>query len=52
MGIGRVLTLRFPPEKLSEVNVAIERNAWGAFRTEFRLTYDFMEVVEARRGAH
>ncbi len=49
MGIGQVVTLRFPPEKLREVNLAIERGAWGAYRTEFYPTYDFRAVWEAER---
>ncbi len=38
MGLGQVVTLRVPPAKLREVNLAIERGAWGAFRTEFYAT--------------
>jgi hypothetical protein len=44
MGIGQVVTLRVPQEKLRAVNLAIERNAWGAFRTEFYPTYDFRPI--------
>lgn len=47
MGIGQVVTLRVPPARLREVNVAIEKMAWGAFRTEFYPTYDFREVYSA-----
>ena len=47
MGVGQVVTLRFPPEKLREVNLAIERGAWGAYRTEFYPTYDYKPVWEA-----
>jgi hypothetical protein len=47
MGIGQVVTLRVPPDKLREVNLAIEKKAWGAFRTEFYATYDFKPVWEA-----
>ena len=47
MGIGQVVTLRVPPEKLRPVNLAIEQNAWGAFKTEFYATYDFKPVWEA-----
>lgn len=47
MGIGQVVTLRVPPEKLRDVNLAIEKKAWGAFRTEFYATYDFKPVWEA-----
>ena len=47
MGIGQVVTLRVPPDKLRAVNLAIEKNAWGAFRTEFYPTYDFRPVWES-----
>ena len=48
MGIGQVVTLRFPAERLREVNVALEKTAWGAFRTEFYPTYDYKPVWEKR----
>jgi hypothetical protein len=44
MGIGHLITLRLPPEKLREVNVAFEKGAWGAFRTEFYPTYDYLQI--------
>jgi hypothetical protein len=40
MGIGMVIVLRFPPDHLRRVNLAIENAAWGAFQTEFYVTYD------------
>jgi uncharacterized protein with GYD domain len=46
MGIGQVVTLRVPPDRLREVNLAVERTAWGAFRTEFYPTYDFRPIHE------
>lgn len=49
MGIGQVVTLQLPPEKIRQVNLAIERSAWGAFRTEFYVTYDFLPVLEKKR---
>lgn len=52
MGIGQVVTLRVPPERLREVNRTIEDRAWGAFRTEFYATYDFKPVwddLQAKR---
>jgi len=49
MGIGQVVTLRFPAEKLREVNLAIEQSAWGAYRTEFYPTYDYRALAEAQR---
>ncbi len=47
MGIGQVVTLRVPPDKLRAVNLVIEQNAWGAYRTEFYATYDFKPVWES-----
>ena len=44
MGIGQVVTLEVPADKVRAVNVAIEKSAWGAFKTEFYLTYDFLPV--------
>jgi hypothetical protein len=51
MGIGQVVTLRVPPDKLREVNLAIENGAWGAYRTDFYPTYDYRPVWEERRRA-
>src|ERR1700745_756864 len=44
MGIGHIITLRLPPDKLREVNLAFEHGAWGAFRTEFYPTYTYLKV--------
>ncbi|WP_068252169.1 hypothetical protein [Janibacter corallicola] len=46
MGIGQIVTLRFPADRLAAVNVELERRAWGVFRTEFYPTYDFLPVRE------
>lgn len=51
MGIGHVITLRLPPSKLREVNLALEKTAWGAFRTEFYPTYDYKAIREETRQA-
>lgn len=51
MGIGQVITLRVPPSKLREVNVALERMAWGSFRTEFYPTYDFVPIYRTLRDS-
>lgn len=50
MGIGQVVTLRVPAERLREVNRAIEMTAWGGYRTEFYPTYDYKKVAEDLRG--
>jgi hypothetical protein len=50
MGIGQVITLRVPAERLREVNVAIEKTAWGAYRTEFYPTYDYKAIAEEERA--
>jgi hypothetical protein len=49
MGIGQVVTLRFPAERLRDVNLALEQSAWGAFRTDFYPTYDYKPIAEAER---
>ena len=49
MGIGQVVTLKVPASRLREVNIAIERNAWGAFSTEFYVTYDFKDIWKSFR---
>lgn len=52
MGIGQVVTLEVPAHRLRDVNLAIEKRAWGAFRTEFYPTYDFRELwkLNARKA--
>jgi len=49
MGIGQVVTVQIPAHKLQELNLAIEKGAWGAFNTEFYATYDYMPVYEDGR---
>jgi len=49
MGIGQVMTLRVPPDKLRAVNLAFEKGAWGAFRTEFYATYDFLPIFREQK---
>lgn len=46
MGVGQIVTLRLPADKLNEVNVELERRAWGVFSTDFYPTYDFLPVRE------
>jgi hypothetical protein len=46
MGFGQIVTLRLPPSKLAEVNLELERSAWGVFRTECLPSYDFLPVRE------
>ena len=49
MGIGQVVTLRVPTERLREVNRVLEDTAWGAYTTEFYASYDFKAVAEQMR---
>jgi hypothetical protein len=46
MGIGQVVTLRVPADKVREVNRTIENTAWGGYRTEFYPTYDYRPMAE------
>jgi hypothetical protein len=50
MGIGQVITLRVPAERLRDVNLAIEKTAWGGYRTEFYPTYDYKAIGEAEHA--
>jgi hypothetical protein len=50
MGIGQVITLRVPADRLREVNVAIEKTAWGGYRTEFYPTYDYKPIGQAEHA--
>lgn len=50
MGIGQVVTLRLPGHRLRDVDLAIERCAWGAFSTEFHPSYDLPPVWEKIKG--
>lgn len=49
MGIGQVVTVRFPASRLAEVNLALENTAWGSYSTEFYPTYDFKPIALAEQ---
>ena len=49
MGFGQIVTLELPPHLLPQVNVELERSAWGVFKTECYPTYDFVPVRERIR---
>jgi len=50
MGIGQVVTLRVPADRLRDVNRAIETTAWGGYRTEFYPTYDYKAIADEARA--
>jgi hypothetical protein len=50
MGIGQVVTLRVPANRLREVNRVVEETAWGGYRTEFYPTYDYKAAAEEARA--
>lgn len=47
MGLGQVITLKIHPKDLRRLNLAVEKSAWGAFKTEFYPTYEFKEIAKA-----
>ena len=49
MGFGQIVTLRVLPDRLADVNLELERSAWGVFRTECFPAYDFLPVRERIR---
>jgi hypothetical protein len=50
MGIGQVVTLRFPAEKLRDINQLIEQEAWGGYRTDFYPTYDYRALYQLEQS--
>ncbi|KJC40852.1 hypothetical protein UP09_22460 [Bradyrhizobium sp. LTSP885] len=44
MGVGQIVILRFPANRIREVNRVLEDTAWGPYRTEFYPTYDYKSV--------
>lgn len=46
MGIGQVVTLEVPADKLRAVNLAVENTAWKAFTVEFYATYNLYPVFK------
>ena len=46
MGIGQIVILEVPASKLRDVNLALEKTAWKAFRTEFYPTYDLYPFIK------
>lgn len=44
MGIGQIITLRLPASRIREVNRVLEDTAWGPYRTEFFVSYDYKAV--------
>ena len=49
MGLGQVVTIRVPVERLREVNRVIAETAWGSYHVEFYPTYDYKPIAEERR---
>ena len=49
MGIGQIVVLKFPPEKLREINVVLENTIWGPYRTDFYPTYDYKQLAEQQK---
>jgi hypothetical protein len=50
MGVGQVVAPRVPPERLRDVNRAIDASAWDGFRTEFYPSYDFKAIAAQQRN--
>jgi hypothetical protein len=50
MGVGQVVTLRFPAEKLRDINQLIEQEAWGGYRTDFYPTYDYRALYQLEQS--
>jgi len=55
MGLGHVIVLQVPVSGVRRLNLAIENGAWGAFDSEFYLSYDYeslwRDYIEKREAA-
>ena len=49
VGLGQIVLLEVPPALLGQVNLELERSAWGVFKTEVYASYDFVPVRERIR---
>ena len=49
MGLGQIVTLEVPTHLLGQVNLELERSAWGVFKVEVYPSYDFVPVRERIR---
>ncbi|SEC36472.1 hypothetical protein SAMN05192540_2989 [Maribacter dokdonensis] len=48
MGIGQMVVLELPASKLRDVNLAIEKTAWKAFKSEIYPTYNLYPLIEGK----
>ena len=48
MGIGQIIVLRLPATRIREINRVLEDTAWGPYRTEFFISYDYKAVGMAQ----
>ena len=46
MGIGQVVTLEVPAAKIRDVNLAVEKRGWKAYRSEFYSTYNLYPAIK------
>jgi len=46
MGIGQVVTLEVPAAKIRDVNLAVEKHGWKAYRSEFYSTYNLYPAIK------
>jgi len=55
MGLGHIIVLQVPVSGVRRLNLAVENGAWGAFTSEFYLSYDYkviwQEYIERREAA-
>ncbi|NNK96455.1 MAG: hypothetical protein HKP41_19075 [Desulfobacterales bacterium] len=52
MSYGFIIHLRLEPDGLRNLNLFMEKKAWGAFRYEVYPSYDFQPIAEKLKGDH
>jgi hypothetical protein len=51
MGLGQIVTLKVPASRLREVNLSLEKTAWGSYHTEFYPAYDYLPIYTSIRDS-
>ncbi|MGD2126458.1 MAG: hypothetical protein PVG99_10280 [Desulfobacteraceae bacterium] len=52
MSLGFIIQLRVKPKALRNLNLFMEKKAWGAFRYEVYPSYDFASIADKLKQEH
>ncbi|MFA5468879.1 MAG: hypothetical protein WC224_07495 [Sphaerochaetaceae bacterium] len=49
IGLGHVIVIEIPSQQIRPLNLIFEKQAWGAFKTDCYIGYDFLPFIESKR---